>query len=331
MAESAESCDSRRRKTDQEIPMSNVHAPSIADDFNTARLKALLVRAPTAVAFVAGERFEVVSEEFNHLFGFGDESDLTGQNTRAVHTTDVAHAALRERATAAFAAGQPLDEEIEYVKRDGHRFWGRLQASPLQWDEPASEVLWIVEDVSAARALRLQPTWTAKHDAVTELANRREFERRLAEHVGSRRSEPVSALWVDVDKFSDVVKAMGAEVGDHFLYGLGQMLISKVRASDLVARLEDDHFAILLPDCDQHYAQIIAEKIRSAIAAYRLRWGMHRTRVKASVGVVQIQPSLATVDAVLGAGALACTEAKAAGGDSVRVFVSTGGYEELAG
>jgi len=306
-------------------------APATANDPTAARLRALLVRAPTAIAFISGQRFEVVSEEFNHLFGFGDDSDLNGQGTRVVHTTDLTHTALHERAAAAFAAGRPLDEEIEYVKRDGHRFWGRLQATPVHWDNPAGESLWIVEDVTAARALRLQPTWTAKHDSITELANRREFERRLTEHVGSRRNEPVSVLWVDVDKFGEVVKDMGAEVGDHFLYGLGQMLIGKVRASDLVARLEEDHFAILLPDCDQHYAQIIAEKIRSATAAYRLRWGLHRTRVKASVGVVQIQPTLATVEAVLGAGALACTEAKAAGGDSVRVFVSSGGYEELAG
>jgi len=309
--------------------MSSTTAP--AEDTTAARLRAMLVRAPTAVAFVSGQRFEVVSEEFNHLFGFGDDSDLAGQGTRVVHTTDLAHTALHERAGAAFAAGHPLDEEMEYVKRDGHRFWGRLQATPVHWDNPAGEALWIVEDVSAARAQRLQPTWTAKHDAVTELANRREFERRLGEHVGSRRNEPVSLLWLDVDRFGDVIKGMGPEVGDHFLYGLGQMLISKVRASDLVARLEEDHFAILLPDCDQHYAQIIAEKIRSAVAAYRLRWGMHRTRVKASVGVVQIHSTLGTVDAVLGAGALACTEAKAAGGDSVRVFVSAGGYEELAG
>ena len=306
-------------------------APVRNDDPTSARLRALLVRAPTAVAFVAGQRFEVVSEEFNHLFGFGDDSDLTGQATRVVHTTDHAHSALSERAAAAFAAGQPLDEEIEYVKRDGHRFWGRLQATPVHWEAPAAEALWIIEDVTAARAHRLQPTWTAKHDTVTELANRREFERRLSEHVGSRRNEPVSVLWLDVDKFADVIKGMSAEVGDHFLYGLGQMLTGKVRASDLVARLEDDHFAILLPDCDQHYAQIIAEKVRSSVAGYRLRWGMHRTRVKASVGVVQIQPSLSTVDAVLGAAALACTEAKAAGGDSVRVFVSAGGFEELAG
>ncbi len=302
-----------------------------AEDSTAARLRALLVRSPTAMAFVSGQRFEVVSEEFNHLFGFGDDSDLTGQGTRAVHTNDMAHAALHERAAASFAAGRPLDEEIEYVKRDGHRFWGRLQATPVHWEVPAGESLWIIEDVTAARAQRLQPTWTAKHDTVTELANRREFERRLSEHVGSRRSDPVSVLGLDVDKFGDGVQGMGPEVGDHFLYGLGQMLIGKVRASDLVARLEEDHFAILLPDCDQHYAHIIAEKIRAAVAAYRLRWGLHRTRVKASLGVVQIQPSLTSVDAVLGGAALACTEAKAAGGDSVRVFVSAGGYEELAG
>jgi len=306
-------------------------APASLDDNTAARLRALLVRAPTAVAFVAGQRFEVVSEEFNHLFGFGDDTDLSGQATRVVHTTDLAHAGLNERAAAAFAAGQPLDEEIEYVKRDGHRFWGRLQATPVHWEAPQGEALWIVEDVTTARAQRLQPTWTAKHDSVTELANRREFERRLTEHVGSRRNEPVSVLWLDVDKFGEVIQGMGTEVGDHFLYGLGQMLIGKVRASDLVARLEEDHFAILLPDCDQHYAHIIAEKVRSAVAGYRLRWGLHRTRVKASLGVVQIQPSLTTVDAVLGAAALACTEAKAAGGDSVRVFVSAGGFEELAG
>ncbi len=304
---------------------------SIPQDLTAARLRTLLARAPTAFAFVSGQRFEVVSEEFNHLFGASESTDLSGQGTRVVHTTDLAHTALYERAAAAFATGRPLDEEIEYVKRDGHRFWGRLQATPVHWDDPAGEALWIVEDVTAARAQRLQPTWTAKHDNVTELANRREFERRLSEHVGSRRSEPVSVLWLDVDGFGEIIHAMGAEVGDHFLYGMGQMLIGKVRASDLVARLEADHFAILLPDCDQHYAQIIAEKLRAAVAGYRLRWGLHRAHVKASLGVVQIQATLASVEAVLGGAAMACAEAKAAGGDSVRVFVSSGGFEELAG
>jgi diguanylate cyclase (GGDEF)-like protein/PAS domain S-box-containing protein len=312
-------------------PRPDEAAAAGAAELGATRMQALLVRAPTALAFVRDGRFELVSEQFNQLFGHGDDTDLSGSATRAVHVSDPAHAGISELLNAAFAGGRPLDEEIEYVRRDGSRFWGRLQATPLHWDTPAGEALWIVEDVTAARQLRMQPSWTARHDQLTELANRREFERRLSEHVGSRRHEPVSVLWIDIDRFLDVVNGMGAEVGDHFLYGLGRLLTGKVRASDLVARLESDHFAVLLPDCDQHYAHIVAEKMRAAIAGYRLRWGLHRTWVKACVGVVQLQPSLETVDAVLGAAALACAEGKAAGGDSVRVFVSAGGFEELAG
>ena len=70
--------------------MSNA-APATAEELTAARLRTLLVRAPTAVAFVSGQSFVVVSEEFNHLFGFGDDSDLGGQGTRGVHTTDMAH------------------------------------------------------------------------------------------------------------------------------------------------------------------------------------------------------------------------------------------------
>lgn len=305
--------------------------PDAAPEVVAARMRALLVRAPTAVGFVHAQRFEVVSEQFNQLFGHGDETDLSGRGCREVLVSDLALSGLSERMTAAFGAGRPLDEEVECVRRDGSRFWARLQATPVHWDQPGGEALWVVDDITAARQQRMQPTWTAKHDLLTELANRREFERRLSEHVGSRRHEPVSVLWVDVDRFKEVIGQMGAEVANHFLYGLGQMLITKVRATDTVARMEDDRFALLLPDCDQHYAEIVAEKIRASIASYRLRWGLHRTRVKACVGVVQLQPSLETVEAVLGASTLACAEAKAAGGDSVRVFVSSGGYEQLAG
>jgi diguanylate cyclase (GGDEF)-like protein/PAS domain S-box-containing protein len=287
-----------------------------------ARLQALLVRSPLAVAFVAGGQFAQVSEPFNHLFGHLEDSELAGTETRQVFVSEGAHAACSERLRSSFQAGQPVDDEIELVRRDGSRFWGRLQATPVDWQAAGAEAMWVLSDVTTARAERLAPTWTAKHDPVTELTNRREFERRLAERIGSRRNEPVSVLWMDLDRFGDIVTGMGTETANHFLYGIGQQLQAKVRASDTVSRIEHDRFAILLPDCDQHYAEIVAEKIRSAINGYRLRWGLHRARVKASLGVVLLQGSLETPDAVLAAATLACGEAKAAGGDCVRVFVS---------
>lgn len=294
------------------------------------RLQAVMQRTPLAVAFVANGQFLASSEPFGQLFGFGDDVHLDGQDIRSVFVSDASHSATSERLASAFGSGQVLTEEIELVRKDGGRFWGRLTASPLDWQDPKGEAMWVMQDVTAARAARLAPTWTAKHDPVTELANRREFERRLSDHVGSRRGEPVSILWLDLDKFGEVVTGMGVETADHFLYGVGQLLQAKVRASDTVSRIEKDRFAVLLPDCNQHYAEIVAEKMRSAIAAYRLRWGLHRARVKVSIGVVLLQTSLETPDAVLAAATLACGEAKAAGGDCVRVFVSSGAFEAIA-
>lgn len=285
------------------------------------RMRALLDHAPLAMAFVRQKRFELVSEHMNHLFGHDEGIPLQGQDTRVVQVSDAAEVMLKEACGQAFAAESPFDQEVELVRRDGSRFWGRVHITPVQWNAKDDDALWVVEDVSVARQQRLQPTWTARHDPVTELSNRREFERRLADHVGSQRRVPVSVLWVDVDRFKDVVERFHPQAGDRFLYLLGRLIVSKVRATDIVARMDGDRFAVLLPECDQHYAQFVGEKLRSAIADHRLRWGVKSTKLKACVGVVQLHRSLDTVEATIDAASKACSVAKAAGGDCVRVFV----------
>jgi len=154
------------------------------DDSALLRMRALLEHAPLAMAFVRQQRFELVSDHMNHLFGHDDGAELAGQSTRVTHVSD---AMIVERMAASFAAGRPLDEEIEYVRRDGSRFWGRLQVTPVQWNARDDDALWIIDDVTVARQQRLQPRWNGRHDPVTELANRREFERRLHDRAVGRR------------------------------------------------------------------------------------------------------------------------------------------------
>jgi diguanylate cyclase (GGDEF)-like protein len=220
----------------------------------------------------------------------------------------------------AFGIQHPFDEEIEYVRRDGSRFWGRLRALPLVWGEPCGEAMWLIEDVTAARVQREHPTWASAHDSVTELCNRREFERRVADHVGNRRHEPVSVLHIDLDHFDQINQQFGQAGGDHALFEVATVLQAKVRASDIASRLEGDHFAVLLPACDEHWAQLIADKLRLAIGQFRVRWGDKRARVPASVGVVQISLAMTTAEQVMSAAAAACHEAKEAGRNCVRVY-----------
>jgi diguanylate cyclase (GGDEF)-like protein len=286
------------------------------------RVHTLLDRSPLAAAFVRDRRFCEVGTQMNQLFHCADDAGLAGQPTRAVHLSDALHADLHRRMQEAFDLQHPFDDELEYVRRDGSRFWGRLRAQPLVWGEPGGEAMWLIEDVSAARLQREQPSWASTHDSLTELCNRREFERRVADHVGSRRHEPVSVLCIDLDHFAQVNQQFGRPGGDHALFEIATLLQSKVRASDIAARLEADRFAVLLPACDEHWAQLIAEKLRLAIGQFRVRWGDQRARVPASVGVVQISLAMSTPEQVLDAALGACREAKKGGRNRVRVYRS---------
>lgn len=299
---------------------------------DACRLQALIERSPVACAFVRDGVFETAGEPALHLFARSDDEPLAGVPVRQVLVSDAAHAALEQQIAAAFAEGRPIDDEVEFVRRDGSRFWGRLRASPVQWSDPAGPALWFVEDATEQRRERMQPHWQAIHDPVTELANRREFDRQVAAHLGSRRREPVSVLVVDIDDFSAVNELMGFDGGDQALLTLGALLVAKVRASDVVARLEADRFGIVLPGCDQHYAELLAEKLRAEIARQRLRWGLKRMRVTARIAVVQLGAALDSPSALLQSCIEALTEARAAGGDTVRVAqLARSGWAEAAG
>jgi diguanylate cyclase (GGDEF)-like protein len=292
---------------------------------DSTRLQVLMQRCPTACAFVSDAAFESVGELFDLLF-LGPESDgMAGHATRSVMVSDAAHGGIHRQLEAAFAAGLPFDGEVEMLRRDGSRFWGRLRASPVRWDDPTGTALWFVDDVTQARQHRLQPHWQSAHDPLTELANRREFDRRLSDHLSLRRRQPVSVLTIDIDHFAKVNATLGPDGGDRALQTLGARILSKVRASDLVARLHADCFGVLLPDCELHYALLLADKLCDGVSRERLRAGTKSLRVTASIGATQLGEVIREPQAVIDACAIAVSQAKAAGGNTVRVA----GWEEF--
>ena len=134
-----------------------------------------------------------------------------------------------------------------------------------------------------------------------------------------RRRQPVSVLMIDIDAFAAVNTTLGQEGGNRALHTIGARLLSKVRASDLVARLEADCFAVLLPDCELHFALLQAEKLCDEVSRDRLRTGVKSIRVTASIGAIQLEPHLNTTQLVMDACAEAVRHAKAAGGYTVRL------------
>ena len=124
--------------------------------------------------------------------------------------------------------------------------------------------------VPIANALRYQRSQKeATTDALTGLANVREFRRRLEAAFArpDRRNTPVSLLLIDFDHFKSVNDELGHQHGDLVLQMGARIVRSAVRSQDLVARYGGDELAVMVPDTAGAGAQRLAYRIVDAVHA----------------------------------------------------------------
>lgn len=136
----------------------------------------------------------------------------------------------------------------------------------------------IVENARLAAMLRESErdlVHEAQHDALTGLANRALFERRLDEAMAAHHDGvPFGLLFVDLDDFKAVNDESGHAHGDAVLERVAQRLRQCVRDTDVVARLGGDEFGVLVEGVDE--PEKVAFRILDALGEV----------ISASVGVV---------------------------------------------
>jgi len=90
----------------------------------------------------------------------------------------------------------------------------------------------------------------AYHDALTNLPNRNDFQRRVQTHVESAKSNNgrVAVFVMDLDNFSDINVTLGHLSGDFLLRKVSERLVQECCEGDHIARLGGDEFAILISD-----------------------------------------------------------------------------------
>jgi diguanylate cyclase (GGDEF)-like protein/PAS domain S-box-containing protein len=164
----------------------------------------------------------------------------------------------------------------------------------------------------------------ATKDALTQVANRAEFDRVLAEFVKAHREtkRPCSLIMTDIDRFKSVNDTYGHQAGDQVIQSIAQMLKNFSRAGDLVARYGGEEFALLCADCDNATAAHRADEVRVAFSQVR-HPALSERCVTASFGVTEIQPG-DTAETFLRRSDRALMEAKETGRNRV-VQLGVGG------
>ena len=223
--------------------------------------------------------------------------------------------------------GEVRNAELVLKRKDGSRLVV-LENSRAVRDSDGRVLFYegTLTDITAAHAISQQLTHDASHDPLTGLKNRREFEARLhhALDLCHATGATHAVCFMDLDRFKIVNDTCGHVAGDELLRQLGQLLQSKVRSMDVVARFGGDEFAILLQNCGTNDALQVANNVLKAVAGFQFVWGQHSFSLGVSIGVVVVNSNFRRLAQVISAADTACYAAKDSGRNRVVVYQDDG-------
>lgn len=148
---------------------------------------------------------------------------------------------------------------------------GLLAAAPGVYCQP--DVVPVVERDAVRTACQLALSlhlarFTAAHDALTTIANRRTFDIALANSTvrSARYGWAFTLVLIDLKDFKAVNDRSGHDVGDRLLRHFGFALRLSVRQGDLAARIGGDEFAVILNNAEGHEAMGFVDRLRDNLA-----------------------------------------------------------------
>ncbi|MFK7887762.1 MAG: GGDEF domain-containing protein [Gammaproteobacteria bacterium] len=144
-------------------------------------------------------------------------------------------------------------------------------------------------------ALRQQVERVARIDGHTGIANHQHFVETLGEEIkrSVRQRKPLSLLVGELDFFDNYMDLNGQERGDYALQAVASSVSDTFRrAGDLVARIGNARFAVILPEADDRTGQRFAEKLRRSVYDLCIPFpgSDAADRMTMSVGMVTVPP-----------------------------------------
>jgi diguanylate cyclase (GGDEF)-like protein len=126
----------------------------------------------------------------------------------------------------------------------------------------------VVAALQRAARTEAELRYLADHDSLTGLLDRRRFRAELDQYVSfsARYGGRGAVMIVDIDGLKAINDSLGHHAGDNLIRQVAEVMRERVRATDIVARLSGDEFAILMPQTDVEGAMQLGEDLRAQVA-----------------------------------------------------------------
>jgi diguanylate cyclase (GGDEF)-like protein/PAS domain S-box-containing protein len=191
-------------------------------------------------------------------------------------------------------------------------------------DHPMQGGGWVttLEDLTDWQEAQARIAHMARHDALTDLPNRRLFREKLEQalhHIA--RNAWVAVLCIDLDNFKEVNDSLGHPLGDGLLKEVANRLGNCVRKGDTVCRLGGDEFAIVQVSCEPSQSEVssLASRLVEVVSTPYSIEGQ-QIIIGTSIGISVAPDDANDPDQLLKNADLALYRAKADGRGAYRFF-----------
>jgi diguanylate cyclase (GGDEF)-like protein len=245
-----------------------------------------------------------------------------------------------ERLAATFSALEEAEVQIGALGTIVPLRAGPLTVGVIYLDQPivGDQALALVRMLGNQAAVALQNAQlyeVAAVDLLTETRTRSFFEQALARELAAshRAGNAVAVVIIDVDKLKSINQRAGHVAGDQVLRALGRILRQVTRAGDVVGRVDNDAFGVVLRDPLVVGPARLASRVRDALKDVTIPAPDGEIPIHVSIGFTVVEPRGPTEDppkrptptyfadvatTVFTSATAALTEAQSAGGNTAR-------------
>ncbi|HWA55065.1 MAG TPA: EAL domain-containing protein [Solirubrobacterales bacterium] len=180
----------------------------------------------------------------------------------------------------------------------------------------------IEEALAKAEKTEAELRYIADHDSLTGLLDRRRFRGELDTYVSfsARYGGQGAVMIIDIDGLKAINDSLGHHAGDNLIRHVAAIMRERVRATDIVARLSGDEFAVLMPQTDTAGALQLGEDLRAQVADNAAA-GLDTEQATISVGITMFGGERGIgAEAILVAADQAMYRAKEEGRNQIALF-----------
>ncbi|GAA6134746.1 cyclic di-GMP-binding protein FimX [Oceaniserpentilla sp. 4NH20-0058] len=256
------------------------------------RCQVLLESAKDAIAYIQDGMHLFANESYAKVFGYEDADDLlTIPLMDMVYSKDQGRFKIFLKD---FNAGKARSAEFQCKMLDvaGKDVDSRMMFARATYeDEPCVQVM--IRANSDNFELEGKLKQISSQDLLTGLYNKHYFNEKLADAVDQAviSGSHGAIAYINVDAFGKCKGEVGIEGADMVVCDIGHLIRSKCREEDLVARVGEDCYGILLHESKSEQAIGFAEHIRKAVEEHLVAVDQRTVQVTCSIGLALINES----------------------------------------